>query len=170
MAMIHVYPYLDSLEAIEGTCYQRRFWSDCADAQADLSLRWLHKPYCRFCDHDLNIAHNETYNKTCVTSKYSDQPEYPSSKATIHVYPYLDSLEAVEGTCDQRRLWSDSADAQTNLSIRWSYKSYCRFCRALAQVLLYAILNCTWINTLLRSFSYTNIKCKCSKQLSNTCM
>ena len=23
--------------------------SDCVDAQADLSLRWLHKSYCRFC-------------------------------------------------------------------------------------------------------------------------
>ena len=28
---------------------QRRFWSDWADAQADLSLRWAHIPFCRFC-------------------------------------------------------------------------------------------------------------------------
>ena len=34
---------------VEGTCYQRRLGSDCANAQADLSLRWLHKSYCRFC-------------------------------------------------------------------------------------------------------------------------
>ena len=26
-----------------------RLWSDCADAQADLSLCWSHKSYCRFC-------------------------------------------------------------------------------------------------------------------------
>ena len=40
--------------------------------------------------------------------------------------PSLDSLEAVEGTCDQR--------AQADLSLRWSHKSYCRFCRALAYI------------------------------------
>ena len=30
---------------------QRRLWSDWADAQADLSLRWAHMPFCWFC-HD----------------------------------------------------------------------------------------------------------------------
>ena len=28
---------------------QRRLWSDWTDAQADLSLRWAHMPFCRFC-------------------------------------------------------------------------------------------------------------------------
>ena len=27
----------------------RRLWSDCAYAQADLSLRWAHMPSCRYC-------------------------------------------------------------------------------------------------------------------------
>ena len=31
---------------------QRRFWSDWADAQADLSLLWVHKSFCWFC-HEL---------------------------------------------------------------------------------------------------------------------
>ena len=34
-------------------CYplsaQQRLWSDLVDAQADLSLRWEHTPFCRFC-------------------------------------------------------------------------------------------------------------------------
>ena len=34
-------------------CYplsaQQRLWSDWADAQADLSLRWAHMPFCWFC-------------------------------------------------------------------------------------------------------------------------
>ena len=34
------------------SCGQRRLWSDLADAQADLSLRWKHMPYCWFC-HDV---------------------------------------------------------------------------------------------------------------------
>ena len=28
---------------------QRKLWSDWADAQTDLSLRWAHKPFCWFC-------------------------------------------------------------------------------------------------------------------------
>ena len=28
---------------------QWRLWSDCVDAQADLSLRWGHMPFCWFC-------------------------------------------------------------------------------------------------------------------------
>ena len=41
---------------------------------------------------------------------------------------------AVEGICDQRSVWSDCADAQADLSLRWSHKSYWRFCRALAHI------------------------------------
>ena len=76
--------------------------------------------------------HDKTYNKTCAISKDLDQPVHPPSMARALVYSSLDSLEAVEGTCDQRRLWSDCADAQADLSLRWSHKSHCRFCRALA--------------------------------------
>ena len=54
------------------------------------------------------------------------------------VYPTLDSLEAEEGTYDQQRLWSDYEDAQADLSLHWSHKSYCRFCQALAHMLKYS--------------------------------
>ena len=77
-------------------------------------------------------AQDKTYNKTCVTSKDSDQPIYPPSIARVLFYPSLDIPEAVEDTCDQRKLWSDCADAQAVQSLRWSHKSYYRFCRALA--------------------------------------
>ena len=40
---------LNSLDAVKGTCNQRRLWSDWTDVQADLSLCWLHMSYCRFC-------------------------------------------------------------------------------------------------------------------------
>ena len=74
-------------------------------------------------------AHDKTYDQACVTSK--DQPVHPPSMARVLVYPSLDSREAVKGPCDQRRLWSDCADAQADLSFCWSQKTYCRFCRAL---------------------------------------
>ena len=43
--------------------------------------------------------HMSQYSKTCVTSKDSDQPVQPPSVARVLVYPSLDSLETVEGTC-----------------------------------------------------------------------
>ena len=57
--------------------------------------------------------------------------------ARVLIYPSLDNLEAVEGICNQERLWSDCEDEQANLSLcclnRKSHKSYCRFCCVLAQ-------------------------------------
>ena len=63
-------------------------------------------------------AHDKTYKKTCLTSKNSNQPVNPPCMAKVHVYPTLDSPEAVDDTCDQRRLRSDFADAQSDLSLR----------------------------------------------------
>ena len=59
-------------------------------------------------------------DKSCVTSKDSDQPVHPPSMARAPVYSSLDSLEAVEGTCDQQRPWSDCTNAQADLSLHWS--------------------------------------------------
>ena len=73
-------------------------------------------------------AHDKNCNKIIVTSKDSDQPVHPPSMARVPIYPSLDSLKAVKDTCDQRRLRSDCADAQADRSLRWSHKSYCRFC------------------------------------------
>ena len=78
-------------------------------------------------------AHDKTYNETCLISKDSDQPVHPPSMTRVVVYPSLDSPEAVEGMCNQQRLRSDCADAQTDLCLRWSHV-LCRFCQALAQI------------------------------------
>ena len=48
-------------------------------------------------------AHDKTYNKACVTSKDSDQSvniQYGNGSLVFSI----DIPEAVEGTCDQRRL------------------------------------------------------------------
>ena len=66
-------------------------------------------------------AHDKTYNKIRMTSKDLHQPVHPPSVVRVPVYSYLNSVEAVEGTCDQRVLCSDSAKAQTDLSFRRSH-------------------------------------------------
>ena len=80
--------------------------------------------------------HDKTYNKICVTRKDSDQPVHPPSMVRGLVFSSLKSPESVESTCDQRRFWSDCADAQADLSLRWSHKTHCRFC--IAQALLFS--------------------------------
>ena len=63
--------------------------------------------------------------------------DYGLGTMTTTTYPSLDSMEAVGGTCNRRRLWSDCADAQADLSLRWEHTSYCRFWRALAHIMLF---------------------------------
>ena len=57
-----------------------------------------------------------THDKTCVTSKDSDQPVHQPSMACVLVNPFLDSLKAVESTFDQH-IWSDCTYAQADLSL-----------------------------------------------------
>ena len=90
----------------------------------------------RFIIRKWSIFHmsQRTIKPTISCKKNSDQPVHPPSMAVVLLYPSLDSLETVEGTCDQQRPWSDCTDAQTDLSLGWSHKSYCSFCHALAHM------------------------------------
>ena len=58
--------------------------------------------------------------------------DYGFGTRTAITYLSLDSPEAAEGTCDQVH-----ANAQADLSLRWSHRLYCRFCRALAHLLIF---------------------------------
>ena len=57
---------------------------------------WYKRIWCIL----LESAHDKTYNKTCVTSKGTDQPVHPPSIARALVYPSLDSLDA-----DAQAIW-----------------------------------------------------------------
>ena len=48
---------------------------------------------------------------------------YQQRLARVLIYSSFDSLQAVIGTCDQQRLCSECADAEADLSLRWSQKS-----------------------------------------------
>ena len=55
-------------------------------------------------------SHDKTNIMACAPSENSDQPGHPSS------------------------LWSDWADVQADLSLRWAHRSFCWFCRAATQI------------------------------------
>ena len=46
---------------------KRRLWSDWADAQADLSLRWAHMPLCWFCHEAAQLFYNNDNNYNAFT-------------------------------------------------------------------------------------------------------
>ena len=90
-------------------------------------------PESRFLSNNCTIWASACQNlPECVTSKDIGQPVHQPSLARVLVYPFLDSPEAVEDTCNQRELWSDSADAQADLSFHWWHK--CWFCRPLTHI------------------------------------
>ena len=60
---------------------QRRLWSDWADAQADLSLRWAQMPFCWFCHEAAHLL----YGKQCRT-----WPDCSSPSCIFTVFPWSD--------------------------------------------------------------------------------
>ena len=80
-------------------CEQPRLWSDCGDAQADLSLCWWHrlgdaqadlclcwwhKSYCRFC---CALAHFSYFSKKACSGYPSEVPRRSApNKHSQHVF------------------------------------------------------------------------------------
>ena len=71
-------------------------------------------------------------NDLCA-HKDSDQPGHPPSLIRVFAVRSMGSLGPNFASGGQRWLWSDWADAQADLSLRWAHRSFCWFCRAVAQ-------------------------------------
>ena len=85
--------------------------------------------------HIYEPAHDKAYNKTCVTSKDSDQPAHPHS--LIRVFADCMCLLQPPGYLkrDKGEPLSYWVDVQADLSHCWLHRSNCRFCCALADIL-----------------------------------
>ena len=64
----------------------------------------------------------------CVPSEDSDQPGHPPSLIRVFAVRSVGSQGSKVFSCGQRRLWSDWADAQADLSLCWAHRSFCWFC------------------------------------------
>ena len=105
---------------------KQRLWSEWADAQVDLSLRWAQMPVCWFCDalDQLSLPqHQKTYLRKCAPREDSDQPAHSRSLIRIFTRRIWDCQGCKVYSCRQRRLWSDCTDAQADLSLRWAHMS-----------------------------------------------
>ena len=80
-------------------------------------------------------AHDKTYNKTCATSEDSDQPAHPRRLIWVFADPMCLLQHPGYPKRDRRELLSYCVEV--DLSLCWSHRSYCRFCRALAHMYLF---------------------------------
>ena len=63
----------------------------------------------------------------CAPSEDSDQPGHPPSLIRVFPVRSMSSLGPKLSSCGQRRLWSDWADAQADLSLRWAHSHFVGF-------------------------------------------
>ena len=77
--------------------------------------------------------HDFTNKMICAPSEDSDQSGHPPSLIRVSAVRLMQNWVLSYPLNTQRRLWSDWADAQANLSLRWAQKSFCWFCHEAAQ-------------------------------------
>ena len=64
----------------------------------------------------------------CAPSEDSDQPGHPPSLIRVFTVRMKKAWVLSYPLSAQRRLWSDLADAQADLSLHWEHTHFCRIC------------------------------------------
>ena len=78
--------------------------------------------------------HDKTNKITCSPSEDSNQPGHPPSLIRVFSVRMKKHWSLCYLLSIQQKPWSDCADAQTNLSLRWAHKSFRWFYRAAAHL------------------------------------
>ena len=76
-------------------------------------------------------VYDKTSKMTCAPNEDSDQPGHSPSLVRVFTVCSIGKGPSVS-SCGQRRLPSDWADAQADLSLCCAHRSFCWFCRAAA--------------------------------------
>ena len=71
--------------------------------------------------------HDKTNKMACAPSKDSDQPGHPPSLIRVFAVRMKKIRVLSYPLSAQRRLWSDWADAQTDLSLHWAHSHFVGF-------------------------------------------
>ena len=75
----------------------------------------------------------------CAPSEDSDQTGHPPSLIIVFAVRMKKAWVLSYPLSAQRRLWSDWADAQADLSLRWAHMPFCWFCHKAAQILFHIV-------------------------------
>ena len=80
---------------------------------------------------------DKTHKMACAPSEDSDQPGHPPSLIRVFAVHMKKAWILSYPLSAQRRLWSDWADAQADLSLCWAHMSVCWFCHEAAHISSY---------------------------------
>ena len=146
-------PLQDSQERKVFSCVQQRLWSDCIDAQADLSCCWTH-----------NISRLLT-----KPTKWSVRPAKTQVSLGIRPVWSESSLCTQWVAKDLSFLHADSEDSdQTgHLSLHWEHMPFGWFCHEAAHI-LQCSLWLGWSRTLLLFFTLFKIATRSQKWVYDT--
>ena len=78
--------------------------------------------------------HDKNNKLTCAPSEDSDQPGYPPRLIRVFAVRLKKPKVLDYPLSGQRRFWSEWADAQADVCLRWAHKSFYWFCHAAAQL------------------------------------
>ena len=78
-------------------------------------------------DYVYEPPHDKTNKMVCAPSEDSDQPGHPPSLIRVFTVRMKKAWFLSYPLSAQRRLWSDWADAQADLSLRWAYSHFVGF-------------------------------------------
>ena len=97
-------------------------------------MLWLSTNYHLICFSEINKHKKfEPQNKmTCAPSEDSDQPGHLPSLIRVFAVRMKKPWVLSYPESAQWTLWSDWADAQADLSLRWAHMSFCLFCHEAA--------------------------------------
>ena len=70
----------------------------------------------------------------CVPSEDSDQPKHLPSLISVFAVRMKKAWVLSYPLSAQRRLWSDWADVQVDLSLRWAHSHFVGFCHEAAHI------------------------------------
>ena len=87
--------------------------------------------------------HDKTNKMICAPSEDSDQPGHPPSLIRVSAVRLKQNWVLSYPLSAQRRLWSDWADAQADLSLRWAQSHFVGFVMRRLKMLLPRVYMCS---------------------------
>ena len=110
----------------------REDWLDCASVQTNLSLTVCTYHFASFFVLRLiwktnEPPHDETNKMACAPSEDTDQTWHPPSLIRVFAVHMKKAWVLSYPLSAQRRLWSDWADAQADLSLCWAHSHFVGF-------------------------------------------
>ena len=102
----------------------------------ELSIEWLVRAF-----HSLfKPQYDKTNKMACAPSEDSDQPGHPPNLIRVFAVRMKKLWILSYKVSAQRRLWSECADVQTDLSLHWAHRSFCWFSHGAALFIYYPVL------------------------------